>query len=325
MPVKLSYVDSYAYYGRCLQMENDCLTLLITVDVGPRIIYLAPKGGENLLYNAKEGTRIDRSPMYKQVFGEDAEYHFYGGHRMWLAPQRLIHTESPDSVPVTVSEVENGVTLICPEATVIGFVSSMTVVMDPDQPQITVTCSFTNTHDEPKQNAVWQVTQCAPGGVVFVPFSDAPKPRKPFTEWTLEDVSAPLKPNASLLKFIGSIRDPRIGIDDAYLTLSFDATRHPLKLGTQNTQGFALYANRGYLLRWDFDHDPNGTYTDGGCSFETYTDSEFTEVESLGQYLPFGKGETITHTETISVQPLKAPIPDPQDRAAVQAFVELHL
>ena len=74
-----------------------------------------------------------------------------------------------------------------------------------------------------------------------------------------------------------------------------------------------------------FDHDPNGTYTDGGCSFETYTDSEFTEVESLGQYLPFGRGETITHTETISVQPLKAPIPDPQDRAAVQAFVELHL
>lgn len=325
MSVKLSYVDSYQYYGRCLRMENDQMELLITVDVGPRIIFLAAKGGENLLYNAKEGTRIDRSPLYKQVFGEDEEYHFYGGHRMWLAPQRHIHTESPDNVPVAVTEVDNGVTLTCPEARVIGFVSSMTVVMDPAKPRITVSCSFTNTHDEPKQNAAWQITQCAPGGVVFVPFSAAAKPRKAFSEMTLEDVSQPLKPTAALIKFIGSIDDPRIGLDDRYLTMAFDSTRYPLKLGTQNTWGFAMYANRGYMMRWDFAYDINGEYTDGGCSFETYTDAEFTEVESLGQYQTFARGETITHTETISLQPLKAPIPDHHDRAAVRAFVELHL
>lgn len=41
MAVKISIVESYKHYGKCLKITNDLLEILITVDVGPRIIYFA--------------------------------------------------------------------------------------------------------------------------------------------------------------------------------------------------------------------------------------------------------------------------------------------
>lgn len=328
MAVHLSYVDSYKYYGRCVKLENEFIELLITVEIGPRIIYFGWKGGENLFFNAQEGTRISNSPLFKQIFGEDQQFCFYGGHRMWLAPQLMFYTECPDNDPLNVRQIENGVVLTGPEAKVIGFIPEMTVVMEPDKPMIHVKTTFTNTADTPRKQAAWQITQCAPGGVGFIPFA---KPfrmmqRKPFSELTLADFDfKPNPPGASLLMFVGGFTDPRLRVDDHYITFSFDGEmRRPLKIGSQDYQGYAMYANKGYMLRWDFIHDTEAEYTDGGCSFEAYTDADFTEMETLGPVKIYAKGESISHEQTISVQPLKSEIPDLNDRAAVEAFVEMH-
>jgi len=328
MAVKISYVDVYKDYGKCLKMENDAVELLVTVEVGPRIIYFAAKGGENMFWNDDNKVRVSKHPLYKSIFGEDAEYHFYGGHRMWLAPQSMC-TESPDSYPVTVDILENGASFTCPEAKVMGFISKLTVILDPEEPTITVTTAFTNTADEPKSNAVWQVTQCAPGGVAFFPYM---KPAAPMTPGARRPMSMdperarqPMLPAGNLVTFIGG-SDDRLIVDPEYITLSFsyDRDRRPIKVGMQNQQNFALYAVNDHVLKFGYDNDPFGVYTDYGCSQETYTDSQFTEVEALGQYVTFSKGETIEHTETISILDQKAPVPDLKDRAAVKAFVELY-
>jgi len=325
MAAKISYVDSYKHYGKCVKLENDEIEVLVTAEVGPRIIYFAAKGGENLFFNDDNDANVDRSPFLKELFGEEAEYHFYGGHRMWLAPQYQVHTESPDNEPCEVEIIGNAVTLTCPEAKVIGFISSMKVEIDDNKPEIKVTCSFTNTSDEPKKNAVWQITQCPNGGVGFYPFLPPFKMRKPFNEMTLADFSQPILPSTSLVMFLGSLADPRLKIDDDYITLSTsNEKQRPIKIGMPQKQGFAMFANKGYMLRFDFEHKPYGEYTDYSCSFESYTSPAFTEVEVLGELLEYKKGETISHTETISVMPLKAEIPDLNDRAAVKAFVELH-
>lgn len=325
MAVKTSYVDSYKHYGKCVKLENDEIELLITTQLGPRIIYFGAKGGENLFYNDDSCENVDRSPLLKELFGADAEYHFYGGHRMWLAPQYQVHTESPDNAPCEVTFIDNGVTLTCPEAKVIGFISAMTVVMHEEKPEIKVTCSFTNTSDQPKKNAVWQITQFPTGGVGFYPFIPPFKMRKPFNEMTLEDVSKPIIPATSLVMFLGSFSDPRFIFDDDYITLSSIKERmRPIKIGMPQKQGFAMFAYNGYMLQFDFEHNPYGEYTDYGCSFESYTNSQFTEVEVLGEYQEYKKGETISHTQKISVKPLKAQLPDLTDREAVKAFVEMH-
>lgn len=327
MAVSISYVDAYKHYGRCVKLENDLVEALITIDVGPRIIYYAAKGGENLFHNDDNNLSVTKSPLYKQLFGEDAEYHYYGGLRMWLAPQRQFYTESPDSVPVDCKEIENGVVLTCPEATVIGFIAEMTVIMDPEKPEIEVTAKYTNTSDTPKQNAVWQIAQCAAGGVGFFPLTKPfMMPKKPFSEMTLDDFAGPLLPGGNLVYFLGGPSDKRLIVDDRYISFSQSPERQrPMKIGTLDTQGWALFANKGYMLTFRFEHDPKAVYTDYSCSLEAFTDPSLTEIEALGPLEEYKKGESISHTQTIAIQPLKAVIPDLADREAVKEFIEMHL
>ena len=38
-------------YGNCLSVSNGMIEAVVTIDVGPRIIYFGFIGGENVLYN----------------------------------------------------------------------------------------------------------------------------------------------------------------------------------------------------------------------------------------------------------------------------------
>ena len=40
-----------------------------------------------------------------------------------------------------------------------------------------------------------------------------------------------------------------------------------------------------------------GDYPDCGCSFETFTNADFLELETLGPLTRLHPGETVTHTE----------------------------
>jgi len=53
-----------------------------------------------------------------------------------------------------------------------------------------------------------------------------------------------------------------------------------------------------------FDHAPGGHYPDGGCNFETFTNSEMLEVESLGELVTLQPGESTTHFENWYLFPL---------------------
>ena len=79
----------------CLQLSNGALTLWLTTGVGPRIIGLAPAGGENLL------AVLPESNAYVTPAGRT--YTFRGGHRLWHAPEHPERTYVPDDAPLTVT------------------------------------------------------------------------------------------------------------------------------------------------------------------------------------------------------------------------------
>jgi len=64
-------------WPNCIRMSNREIELIITTDVGPRIIRCGYINGQNLLYIA--GTE-------KGTTG-GSEWHIYGGHRLWHAPE----------------------------------------------------------------------------------------------------------------------------------------------------------------------------------------------------------------------------------------------
>ncbi|MCJ7665262.1 MAG: DUF4380 domain-containing protein, partial [Actinobacteria bacterium] len=85
-------IKNYKFGGweNCLRLENDEIELVATTDVGPRIIRLGFKGGQNLF---KEfGDQLGKT-------GGD-QWRIYGGHRLWHAPEAVPRTYFPDNKPV---------------------------------------------------------------------------------------------------------------------------------------------------------------------------------------------------------------------------------
>lgn len=326
MSVQTSIVDSYQEYGRCLKLENGSLEILITIDVGPRIIFFGAPKGENMFFNDKKQERVTKGELFETIFGKGAEYHFYGGHRMWLAPQLMLHTCVPDNRPVAYKLVENGVILMPEAQKVPGMQPEMTIIMDPEQAEITVDVCYKNISREEKRYAVWQISQFDIGGVAFIPFSEPHRQPEPGHVPTQQELLTPLKPNGQITSFLGNFaNDPRCSLDSQFITLRQDPEiSSPIKIGTPNHMGYAMYANKGYVTTIRFQHDDTKIYTDWGCSFETYTDAAFLELESLGAFETVKPGQSIAHRERLELQKMKQPLPDLDDREAVAAFVEAH-
>jgi hypothetical protein len=86
-------------WTNCLRLANDHAELVITLDVGPRVIsYHHLPGGKNVLKTNSE--ELGKS-------GEDV-FMMRGGHRLWLAPEDE-RTYFPDNSPVTHELLPNGV------------------------------------------------------------------------------------------------------------------------------------------------------------------------------------------------------------------------
>jgi hypothetical protein len=83
----------------CVSLENGIIKLLVTQSIGPRILSLGFVDGENLL--AELPDLVTDCPG-------TGTFHFYGGHRLWHAPEEPSRTYLPDDEPVEISTFENG-------------------------------------------------------------------------------------------------------------------------------------------------------------------------------------------------------------------------
>ena len=93
-------VDKIEYKGwrNSYRVSNGEVELVVTSDVGPRIIRFGFVGGQNLFKEFAEqlgGT------------GEQKEQ-LRGGDRVWKAPEDPVATWAPDNVPVEITITANG-------------------------------------------------------------------------------------------------------------------------------------------------------------------------------------------------------------------------
>jgi hypothetical protein len=123
------------------------------------------------------------------------------------------------------------------------------------------------------------------GGVEILPIpQDKPRDYMPnyaicFWPWT--------KPN-----------DHRFTLGEKYMILRHDAANKDwFKIGYRNTEGWGAYFSQGYLFVKTSNLIRDKNYPDYGSSFETYTDCEFTEFETLGPLETVNPGAYTEHTE----------------------------
>lgn len=276
-------IEKIAYKGwrSCYRMTNGEVELVVTGDVGPRVIRIGFVGGQNLF---KE---------FEDQLGKTGEKDFQlrGGHRIWVAPEELATTWHPDNAPVRIEASGDTLIATAPVETGTGLEKQIAITMAAAGTGIEVRHRIRNTNPWTIEFAPWALTMMAPGGTGitgFPPRGRHPEvllPTNPLVMWAYTDFS-----------------DPRWKFTARYLALKMDPKNgKPQKTGLFNTNTWAAYLLGSELFVKQMKADPSKTYPDFGCSFETFTNSEFLELETLGPLTKVPGGGSAEHVERWSL------------------------
>jgi len=270
---------SYGGWPNCLRLADEDVELILTTDVGPRVIRYGFIGGQN---------------MFKEFADQlggigEAAWKPRGGHRIWVAPEVVPDTYLPDNGPVHAIAREDRVELTPPVEALTGLEKSIAVQLRSSG--VTVTHRIRNAGLKPRTLAPWALSMMAPGGVGITKFpprgthpEDLP-PTNPLVMWAFTDLS-----------------DLRWTFTQKYLILRQDPDqRTPQKLGHFNEKTMGAYLLGSDLFVKRYDADPSKTYTDFGASYETFTNSDFLELETLGPLEEVAPGATVEHVERWSL------------------------
>ncbi len=267
----------YKGWHNCYRVTNGEVELIVTGDVGPRIIRFGFVGGQNVF---KE---------YAEQMGKSGEEKFQlrGGDRVWKAPEDPIATWAPDNVPVEITPTSTGLVARAPVEPLTGLQKEIEISIAPNGTEVTVAHRITNKSLFTLEFAPWVLTMMAPGGTEVTGFP--PRGRHPIN---LEAT------NPLVMWAYTNLADKRLTFTKKYLILRQDLNNpEAQKLGLFNRDTWAAYLINGEAFVKRATADPSKTYTDFGCSFETFTNNEFLEIETLGPITKVAPGKTVEQVE----------------------------
>ncbi|BBE18611.1 hypothetical protein AQPE_2774 [Aquipluma nitroreducens] len=276
---KLTFQEHVIFKGwkNCVKLSNGSVELIVTTDVGPRIIRFGFVDGPNIFYV---------SPTDKGKTG-GTDWHLYGGHRFWHSPEVAPRTYSPDNSPVNYTWDGTTLKLIQDVEPLTSIVKEIEITLKADKDEVKVMHRMINKSCWNVELAPWSISACAAGGRAIVP-------QEPYIDPA--DYLLPIRP--IVLWAYTKMTDPRYTWGDKYIQAKQDSLiKSETKIGVLNKQKWvAFYLNKTLFVK-TFGYDPNALYPDYGCNNEIYINGDFLEVESLGplsKILPQG---IIEHTE----------------------------
>lgn len=273
----------YKKYGKCAVLENDGMKALVTLDVGPRIIYLSPQkeGWESNLFFEDLGDEINKQgSFFDEHFGGDA-WHIYGGHRLWKSPEDLA-SYYPDNSPCQMIEKEGEVLFTREKECTTGLVKEIGIkFIGKDTMQ--VRHAFINKGAKSMEVSLWGLSVMAAGGTLVLPLSK---------------IDTDLLPNRNIVFWpYTDMRDERLSIENDKIVLrQKDTVKKPLKIGTCTGRGVAVYFHQNGALKKEYSTDKLG-YPDYACSMELYTNHLMLEMETLSPVTLLKQGEKMESTE----------------------------
>jgi hypothetical protein len=284
MPAQIEEVE-YRGWKRNLKLSNGSAELIVTLDVGPRILSYHLVGEPSVLKEYDE--QLGKS-------GEDS-WMIRGGHRLWAAPEDPSRTYEPDNGPVEYRVNSGSVSFVTPPDPRHGLQKEIEVALAPSGSRVTLTHKIRNTGTQPTELAPWALTVMAPGGVEVIPLPEKrPHPGDPKNARSAADFA----PNQTWILWpYTDLSDPRWKITDRYLSLSQKAGTSPTKIGLAHREGQVGYLLGSTLFVKEFGYEPGGRYPDGGVNFETFTNGDMLEMESLGPLVSLPPGQSVEHKE----------------------------
>jgi hypothetical protein len=270
---------NYAGWPNCYRLSNGETELIVTSDVGPRVMRYGFIGGQNLFYEKTD--ELGKS-------GE-AWWAMRGGHRLWMSPEIKPDTYALDNGPVQATPNAMGITITQPVEPETGLQKEIGISYD--NAGVTVTHRITNRGRNTRQLAPWALSQMAKGGtgIATLPprggHSEQLLPTNPLVMWAYTNFA-----------------DPRWLLTNQYIVLR----QNPNIPSPQKTGLFNLNTRAAYLLNSELfikrsQAHANAVYADFHCSFEIFTNGDFLELETLGPLVELAPGATTEHTERWSL------------------------
>ncbi len=270
----------YKNFGRCLCLEHKDVMALITVDVGPRIIYFGTKD-KNFMFEDIDRVVSNSGEYFDENFGVGVHWNIYGGHRVWKSPEDM-ETYVPDNVKIEVTECEGKYTFVSKIAKRLDY--QLTVWFEDDK--FRVKNEIVNKSNDTISLAVWALTVMAGGGTLVCKLNDKVDDLNPIQNivlWPYTDLA-----------------DSRLRLTRDRLELDQRADTEPLKLGFFLKKRTAYYQLGDSALKIEFE-ETEGQHADFGCNFETYTSGHILEVEALSALKDLLPSETASLSETFEI------------------------
>jgi hypothetical protein len=265
----------YKGWPNCYLISNGVVELVVTSDIGPRIMRYGFVGGQNLFKEYEDQLGYSGEPTWQ----------LRGGHRIWSAPEDATRTYGADNQPVRIEIHADGLTATQPVELVSGLEKQTTVKLAATGSNARITHRLKNTLPWAIEMAPWALTMMAQGGMGITGFPprgthpEALAPTNPLIMWAFTDLS-----------------DPRWKFTRKYLMLAQDpSNRSPQKIGhfNEDTWGAYLLGTDLFVKRY---RAAAGNYPDLGCSFEVFSRNDMLELETVG---PLRKVEPCASAEHV--------------------------
>lgn len=276
---------SFRNWSNSLRLTNESLELIVTTDVGPRILSCRSHDRENIL------------KIFEEEAGgqHESEWMIRGGHRLWLAPEDEILSYHVDNEPVAYRQDEStGEVLI--ESIMAAprrLRKTLGIHLAADAPKITLRHVVTNESDEPLTISAWALSVMAPGGLQIIP-------QPPLGEHPRD-----LQPNRGMVIWpYTDLSDARLTFGQKFWLLRQAEGYPPIKFGLAHRENWVAYVLGDSVFIKVFSYQDGAEYPDGGCNFETFSNSAMLEIESLSPLTHLAPGQSVTHFEDWYIFPL---------------------
>ncbi len=270
---------NYKDFGNAVKISDGITEVIVTVDIGPRIIRYGFVGGENLLNDTYHKSEEKMSgKTFDEYYYKGAYWYNYGGQRLWFSPESTPGSYYPDNEKVEYRFLDTGA-VFTPLPQISNNVAYK-ITVEYDGQKVKVTSTIKNTAKTPRRFAVWAIAVSALNGIEIIPFNTKDTGllhNRQISVWPYTD-----------------LRDERIYFGHKYATITQKNINKPLKLGFNLNKQHVFYALNGTVMKHEYPVREGGVYPDNNVSFETYSCKDFTEVEALSELKEVNPDENLS-------------------------------
>src|SRR5579871_2843019 len=180
-------IEKTAFKGwpNCYRVTNSEVELIVTGDIGPRIMRYGFVGGQNVFKEFTETLGKSGEPAWVAR----------GGHRIWAAPEDAVKTYAPDNSPVRIEIKGDVLEATEPVEKLTGLEKQIVVKLAAQGSAVEVIHHLRNAGKTPLDLAPWALTMMAQGGVGihgFPPRGKHPEilsPTNPLVMWAFTNLT----------------------------------------------------------------------------------------------------------------------------------------